>query len=48
MANDTATTSASGSREKMAEGDKNAEKLKEKANNCFKGKYDNPVKSVLD
>ncbi|KAK6296287.1 hypothetical protein J4Q44_G00340000 [Coregonus suidteri] len=44
MANDTAT-SASGSREKMAEGDKNAEKLKEMANNCFKEKdYDNAIK----
>ncbi|KAK6296429.1 hypothetical protein J4Q44_G00325710 [Coregonus suidteri] len=41
MANDT----ASGSREKMAEEDTNAEKLKEKANNYFKEKdYENAIK----
>uniref|UniRef100_A0AAZ3S898 Serine/threonine-protein phosphatase n=1 Tax=Oncorhynchus tshawytscha TaxID=74940 RepID=A0AAZ3S898_ONCTS len=45
MANDTATSASGSSREKMAEGDKNAEKLKEKANNCFKEKdYDNAIK----
>uniref|UniRef100_A0A6Q2XJ05 Serine/threonine-protein phosphatase n=1 Tax=Esox lucius TaxID=8010 RepID=A0A6Q2XJ05_ESOLU len=41
MANGT----ASGSKEKMAEGDINAEKLKEKANNYFKEKdYENAIK----
>lgn len=35
-----------GSEKKMAEGGNEAEQLKEKANNYFKGRFDRPVKSA--